>query len=49
VPSWAWHEHHNLSDTEDACLFNFNDLPVIEKLGLYQGKEYTENNGHQMM
>ena len=47
VPSWAWHEHHNLSDTEDACLFNFNDLPVIEGLGLYQSREFEENNGHQ--
>jgi gentisate 1,2-dioxygenase len=49
VPSWAWHEHHNLSETEDACLFAFNDLPVIENLGLYQTKEYLENNGHQTL
>lgn len=47
VPSWAWHEHHNDSDTEDACLFSFNDLPVIEKLGFYQDKIYTENDGYQ--
>jgi gentisate 1,2-dioxygenase len=49
VPSWAWHEHHNLSDTEDACLFQFNDLPVIESLGLFQSMELEENNGHQMI
>ena len=49
VPSWAWHEHHNLSDTEDACLFSFNDLPVIEKLGLYQEKIFEENNGNQII
>ena len=49
VPSWAWHEHHNLSETEDACLFNFNDLPVIEGLGLFQGRELEENNGHQQV
>jgi gentisate 1,2-dioxygenase len=36
VPSWAIHEHHNLSNTENACLFSFNDLPVINALGLYQ-------------
>jgi gentisate 1,2-dioxygenase len=42
VPSWAWHEHHNASDSEDACLFNFNDLPVIESLGLYQEKTMDE-------
>jgi len=47
VPSWAWHEHVNLSDSEDAVLFSFNDLPVMEKLGLYQEKIYTENNGYQ--
>jgi gentisate 1,2-dioxygenase len=39
VPSWAAHEHHNLSETENACLFSFNDLPVINALGLYQEKE----------
>lgn len=47
VPAWAWHEHVNLSDSEEAFLFNFNDLPTISKLGLYQEKAYTENNGHQ--
>ena len=49
VPSWAWHEHVNLSDAEDACLFSFNDLPVIESLGLFQSRDYTENNGHQLI
>lgn len=47
VPSWAWHEHHNNSSTDDACLFSFNDLPVIEKLGLYQEKILSENNGNE--
>lgn len=38
IPSWAVHEHGN--DTqEEAFLFAFHDLPVIEKLGLYQEKE----------
>ncbi len=49
VPSWAYHEHINLSETEDACLFSFNDLPVIEKLGLYQEKEYADNGGFQVI
>ncbi|RZJ27670.1 MAG: cupin domain-containing protein [Flavobacterium sp.] len=49
VPSWAYHEHVNLSDTDDAVLFSFNDLPVIEKLGLYQEKEYPENGGFQIL
>jgi gentisate 1,2-dioxygenase len=49
VPSWACHEHHNASNTEDACLFSFNDLPTIEKLGLYQEKTYEENDGFQKL
>jgi gentisate 1,2-dioxygenase len=47
VPSWTWHEHCNESDSEDACLFQFNDLPTIHKLGYYQEKEYTEHGGYQ--
>lgn len=47
VPSWVNHEHVNLSETEDACLFSFNDLPVMNALGLYQEKAYEENNGYQ--
>lgn len=47
VPSWAWHEHVNTSETEDACLFSFHDLPVMEKLGLYREEALAENGGHQ--
>lgn len=47
VPSWAWHEHTNASDSEDACLFSFDDLPVMNKLGLYQEQAYADNGGHQ--
>ena len=47
VPSWAWHEHANASDSEDACLFCFNDLPVIEGLGLWREEKYGDNQGHQ--
>jgi gentisate 1,2-dioxygenase len=47
VPSWAWHEHANASAREDACLFNFNDLPVIRVLGLYREEGYAENGGRQ--
>jgi gentisate 1,2-dioxygenase len=35
VPSWAPHEHANASESEDAVLFSFHDLPVIRALGLY--------------
>jgi len=47
VPSWAFHEHGNSSATEDACLFCFNDLPVMNALGLYREEAFGENQGHQ--
>lgn len=47
VPSWAWHEHANGSQTEDACLFCFSDLPVMEKLALYREEALADNDGHQ--
>ena len=47
VPSWTWHEHANASDTEDACLFCLNDLPVMRAMGLYREEALGENGGHQ--
>lgn len=47
LPSWMFHEHANLSSTEDACLFCFNDLPVMQALGLYREEALSENGGHQ--
>ncbi len=47
VPSWAWHEHANASQTEDACLFCFNDLPAIEGMGYYREEALADNGGHQ--
>lgn len=47
VPSWALHEHVNTSESEDACLFSFNDLPAIQALGLYREKSFKENDGYQ--
>ena len=47
VPSWAWHEHVNTSTSEDACLFCFSDLPVMERLGLYREEALTSDEGHQ--
>ncbi|WP_237387423.1 cupin domain-containing protein [Xenorhabdus sp. Sc-CR9] len=47
VPSWAFHKHVNTSQTEDACLFCFNDLPVIQALQLYREEALTDNDGHQ--
>ena len=47
LPSWMFHEHVNLSASEDACLFCFNDLPVMQALGLYREEALGENGGHQ--
>ena len=47
VPSWAWHEHANASATDDACLFSFNDFPVMRALGFFREEAYADNDGHQ--
>jgi gentisate 1,2-dioxygenase len=47
VPSWAWHEHANASASEDACLFTFNDLPVMHALGLWREEAFGDNGGQQ--
>lgn len=47
VPAWMYHEHANASDSDDACLFSFHDLPVMRALGLYREEALGENGGHQ--
>jgi gentisate 1,2-dioxygenase len=47
VPSGCWHEHVNLSQSEGAFLFSFNDFPVMESLGIYLEEPLEENGGHQ--
>jgi gentisate 1,2-dioxygenase len=47
VPSWAWHEHANSSERDDAVLFSFSDLPSMQALGLYREEALGENAGHQ--
>lgn len=49
VPAWMWHEHANASASEDACLFQFNDLPVMKKLGFYKEQALVDNDGHQIV
>ena len=49
VPAWAFHEHANGSDGDDACLFSFNDLPVMRALGLYREEAYGDNQGNQRL
>jgi gentisate 1,2-dioxygenase len=47
VPSWMWHEHVNGCAHEDACLFTFNDLPVMRALGLFREEAFGDNGGYQ--
>jgi gentisate 1,2-dioxygenase len=47
VPAWTWHEHCNLDPSDDACLFSFNDFPVMEALKFYREQAFPENGGHQ--
>jgi gentisate 1,2-dioxygenase len=34
VPTWASHEHVNLSADDDAMLFSYSDEPAMRALGL---------------
>lgn len=45
IPSWAPHCHANGSSSEDAVLFSFHDLPVMEALGLYQERPVADSSG----
>jgi len=36
APPWHWVEHRNGSAAGPACLFSFNDEPVLKALGLWQ-------------
>jgi gentisate 1,2-dioxygenase len=47
LPSWALHEHANVSERDDAVLFSIQDRPVLEALGLYREEPLTERGGHQ--
>jgi gentisate 1,2-dioxygenase len=47
LPSWALHEHANLSPRDPAVLFSIQDRPVLEALGLYREEALAEDGGHQ--
>ena len=49
VPAWTWHEHANAQASDDACLFSFDDLPVMRKLGFLAEQALEENGGHQVV
>ncbi len=36
VPNWSWHRHLNRSRSDEAVLFSTNDMPAMQKLGLYR-------------
>lgn len=36
MPSWAVHQHQNRSRSEEAILFQVNDIPVLKALGLHR-------------
>jgi gentisate 1,2-dioxygenase len=36
LPTWCWHAHENLSASEDAVLFSFNDAPVMTAFNWYR-------------
>jgi gentisate 1,2-dioxygenase len=47
LPSWALHEHANVSGREPAVLFSIQDRPVLEALGLYREETPAGDGGHQ--
>jgi gentisate 1,2-dioxygenase len=47
IPSWAYHEHINVSMIERAILFSIQDTPVMKALGKYREEALTSNDGHQ--
>ena len=49
VPSWVWHEHVNLSNSEEAFLYSFNDFPVMQSLSIYKEEALDDNNGFQIV
>lgn len=49
VPSWAWHEHGNASESHDAVLFSFSDVPSMQALGLFREEALADNGGYQRL
>jgi gentisate 1,2-dioxygenase len=47
VPNWAYHEHLNLSQADDAALFSVNDRPIFDAVGWYREQAYSDHDGHQ--
>lgn len=47
TPNGTRHEHGNASEREDACLFSFIDLPVMQSLGLHREETFGDTGGGQ--
>src|SRR5262252_2184827 len=47
LPSWALHEHANMSSSDAAILFSIQDRPVLDALGLYYEEPMADSGGHQ--
>lgn len=41
APAWSDHGHYNTSDTEDAILFTFQDVPLVSEMGNWFIEEPT--------
>jgi gentisate 1,2-dioxygenase len=39
VPAWAWHQHCNLSDSDDALYLACENAPQLQNLGIAQRQE----------
>jgi gentisate 1,2-dioxygenase len=39
IPPWAWHAHINASAHEPAIVFQMNDVPVMQMVGLYREEQ----------
>ncbi|HZS01709.1 MAG TPA: cupin domain-containing protein [Chloroflexota bacterium] len=47
VPPWAWHEHLNHSSSQPAILFQMNDQPTMQALGLFQEQAQGTSAGQR--
>jgi gentisate 1,2-dioxygenase len=46
LPPWAWHEHV-VDPGQEAIVFRYSDLPMLEPFGLFREETYKPNDGHQ--
>ncbi|UZT96023.1 cupin domain-containing protein [Chryseobacterium fluminis] len=49
IPTWAYHEHCNTSESTDAILFSVSDRPLMQAMDKYRQEPLKENDGHQIV